>query len=139
MECFSIWAGPSSAAGWAAGLPKLEEVLELADPGRRAAATEDLRVAQAARIYFASVGRQVRFVIARDAILSGEQAPADLEHCRADLLRILDAEIAAARQLFALAQADSRIGYATENQYVYVPFDLVEKVINCEHLRNTLN
>lgn len=128
-----------TAAGWAAGLPKLEEVLELADPGRRAAATEDLRVAQAARIYFASVGRQVRFVIARDAILSGEQAPADLEHCRADLLRILDAEIAAARQLFALAQADSRIGYATENQYVYVPFDLVEKVINCEHLRNTLN
>ena len=31
-----------------------------------------------------------------------------------------------------------RVGYEAANHYFYVPLDLVEKVINCEHIRETL-
>ncbi len=42
--------------------------------------------------------------------------------------------IAAARELFALARADSRIGFESSNHYYYVPQDLIEKAINCDYV-----
>jgi hypothetical protein len=33
-----------------------------------------------------------------------------------------------------LTQEDSRIGFEASNQYVYVPLDLAEKIINCRWL-----
>ena len=39
-----------------------------------------------------------------------------------------------AKALFRLTSQDSRIGFEASNHYYYVPQDLVEKVINCEHL-----
>ena len=47
--------------------------------------------------------------------------------------QLLDHEITLARELFALTQQDSRIGFE-DNNYYYVPIDFVEKVINCEYI-----
>jgi hypothetical protein len=51
-----------------------------------------------------------------------------------ELERLLRREIAAARRMFALQMADSRLGFEASNQYYYVPMDLVEKVLNCRYL-----
>jgi hypothetical protein len=83
---------------------------------------EDLRLARAAGLHFRSVASQARFVIARNA------------NDRAAMARIAGDELQAARDLFPLARADSRIGFEPSNHYYYVPQDLVEKAINCEHL-----
>jgi hypothetical protein len=37
-----------------------------------------------------------------------------------------------------VAAADSRLGYEPSNHYFYVPLDLMEKVVNCEHVRSQL-
>ena len=121
------------ATGWSDGLAHLEDVVGLADPDRRASACEDLGIARAAQIHFASVAGQIRFILARDAVRGGDLSQADLKEKRAEMIHILDEEIEAAHQLFSLTEQDSRIGYATENQYVYLPLDLVEKVVNCEY------
>jgi hypothetical protein len=61
-------------------------------------------------------------VLARDA----GDAPA--------IKRLVEAERAAARRMFDLSKADSRIGFEASNHYYYVPLDFVEKVLNCEQV-----
>ena len=48
--------------------------------------------------------------------------------------RTSEAEVATAKELFALARDDSRIGFEASNHYYYVPQDLIEKAINCEYV-----
>ena len=126
------------ATRWSDGLPYLEQVVQLAEPGNRGSAADDLGVAQAAQLHFASVARQVRFVMARDALRGTDLSLDERTERQAEIRRICDAETEAARQLFELTSRDSRIGYASENQYIYTPLDLVEKVINCEHVRDRI-
>ncbi len=104
------------AEGWAEGVKQLEMV-----PGETA--DDDVRIARAAGLHFASVANQARFVIAREA---GR---------RDEMTRLLDAEARLARDLFDLTQQDSRLGFEASNQYYYTPLDLVEKVINCDYLK----
>jgi hypothetical protein len=68
--------------------------------------------------------------MARDK-LADSDAPAS----RAQLIRTLDEEILLARQMFDLAQQDSRIGFEAANHYFYIPLDLVEKVVSCEFIK----
>jgi hypothetical protein len=106
------------AAGWRQGLASLQAAIELApSPALEA----ERRVAEAAFLHFQSVANQVRFVLARDS---------DWARCE-ELLRD---EIALARRLFDLVNADSRIGFEATNHYYYTRLDLVEKVLNCRYL-----
>jgi hypothetical protein len=56
---------------------------------------------------------------------------------RQTIQELLDLEIAAAGQLYRIAATDSRIGYEASNHYFYVPHDLIEKILNCRHLKAT--
>jgi hypothetical protein len=87
---------------------------------------EELRFTEVAAIHFASVAHQTRFLMAR--------AAGDVTAMR----RQASAESSLAVRLHALQSADSRIGFEASNQYFYVPLDLVEKVINCQWLADTL-
>jgi hypothetical protein len=127
------WAGPYGpevlagqfekvAEGWKQGLIELEKAAAKAPPAGAEEAKSDLRFAKAAGLHFQSVANQTRFVIARDA--------RDV----AGMRRLAEAEGAVAKQLFALARDDSRIGFEASNHYYYVPQDLIEKAINCEYL-----
>ena len=100
---------------------------------QRATAALELSVGEAAAIHFRSVANQARFVMARRR-LKEAKAPADAQSARAELERLLRAEIALARRLHAVQSRDSRIGFEASNQYYYVPVDLAEKVINCHDL-----
>jgi hypothetical protein len=107
------------ASGWMEGV-------KLWDQLHGHAADEDRRLIHAAGLHFASSANQVRFILARQG------------NRRDAMIQLLDAEARLARELFALAQADSTIGFESSNQYYYTPLDLVEKVINCEHLKSVL-
>lgn len=87
---------------------------------------EEIRFTEVAAIHFASVANQSRFLIARAA---GNAAV---------MRRHVSAEASLAVRLHALQSSDSRIGFEASNQYFYVPLDLVEKVINCQWLADSL-
>ena len=123
------------AEGWSEGLDQMRRVVEQAGPNRRELAEADLGIARAVSCHFASVASQARFVMARDALAASENGSADRDRTVKQILHILSQETDAAKELYKIAKADSRIGYEASNQYFYVPLDLVEKVVNCEHLR----
>ena len=126
------------AEGWQAGLEAMQRVVDHTGDERRATAAGDLRVARAIQLHFASVAQQARFVMARDALAADDLDDDTRAGLRDELLAIAAAEIETAVALYPIAKADSRIGYEASNHYFYVPQDLVEKVVNCEYLREEL-
>jgi len=126
------------AQGWKAGLAAMQRVVDQAGAEQRSIAEGDLRIARAVQLHFASVAHQTRFVMARDA-LAADGLDEDTRTGLRDQLRAIAAdEIETAVALYAIAKADSRIGYEASNHYFYVPQDLVEKVVNCEYLLEEL-
>ncbi len=126
------------AQGWKDGLPALRQAVEKASPDKFADAEAELRFAEAACLHFRSVANQVRFTVARNALLSEKNSPGP-EQRKAlfrDMQKTVQDEIEIARRLFTLARADSRIGFEASNHYYYLPLDLVEKVINCRYIRD---
>ena len=124
------------AEGFRRGVTELQQAVEKTSEDRRKEAKADLRYARAAAITFQSVANQTRFVLARDALAksSNARSPDERRRLRAEIRRCLESEIVLARQLFALVQDDSRIGFEPSCQYFYLPLDLVEKVVNCRWL-----
>lgn len=121
------------ARGWADGDVALAEAVAAAPETLRVAAAADLRYARAAGIHFQSVANQVRFVSARDALISATN-DADRAVLKAEIKKVLESEIVLAKRLFALTLEDSRIGFEPSCQYFYLPLDLVEKVMDCRWL-----
>jgi hypothetical protein len=124
------------ADGWRLGIPDLKTAVEKAPAEYKDEVKAELRFAQVAANHFQSVANQTRFVLARNRLndasksLSTEQRRQILSQIRSIVL----SEIDLARQEFVLTQEDSRIGFEASNQYVYVPLDLAEKIINCRWL-----
>jgi hypothetical protein len=126
------------AAGWREGLALFQAAAAKANVSPyQANLREDAGLAEAAGLHFHSVANQVRFILARDALLSGARNDAERQAASVAIKRIVAEEIQDARQLFTLVCRDSRIGFEASNHYYYLPLDLVEKVINCEYVRNT--
>ncbi len=139
------WSGPypeevfvsqfeKVALGWKKGLNLFQKALQIPGVGtQHAQIAEDLILAKAAYLHFLSVAQQGRFILLREQWL---QNPDPFVYRQ--LRRLLEMEIHSAVQLHALALADSRIGFEASNQYYYLPQDLLEKIINCEHLLGEL-
>lgn len=121
------------ARGWVPGIEALEMAAANAPEDRAEDAHADLRYARAAAIHFQAVANQARFVIARDA-LAGAGSEESHAASRGEIRRVLESEIALARELFDLVRLDSRIGFEPSCQYFYLPLDLVEKAVNCRWL-----
>jgi hypothetical protein len=100
---------------------------------QRTAVAQELNVGEAAAIHFRSIANQTRFILARRQLKTAN-APERAQSARAELGRLLRAEMGLARRLHAIQSRDSRIGFEASNQYYYVPVDLAEKVINCHDL-----
>jgi hypothetical protein len=116
------WRGPYSPDVFIEQFDKTARLLDIAIDRFAAigsVADDDRRMAEVMRVSFASCANQARFVVAREA---GD---------RDEMRRIATAEIDLAVEQHRLASEDSRIGFEATNQYIYVPIDLVEKVINC--------
>jgi len=124
--------------GWEKGLADLQEAQDAtATPTRRTNLHTDLVLAEAAGLHFRSVANQIRFVMARNTLLSGSLQDAERKTCVETARNVLQDEIQTASHLFALTLQDSRIGFEASNHYYYLPLDLVEKVINCRYILDT--
>ncbi len=118
-------------SGWTDGLALLNKAADAAPADRKAEAQADLRVAEAALLHFQSVVNQSKFVFLRNQALENE-ANRELKAANfAQLKSIAADEARIARRMFTLASQDSRIGFEASNQYLYVPTDFLEKVLNC--------
>lgn len=126
------------AEGWSVGIAFFNKVLQASDEKKKDIAQADWRIAKAAYLHFASVSNQGHFVMARDALLANNQSGAEKHSLKNQINTILDDEITLARELFEITRVDSRIGFEASNQYYYVSQDLMEKVINCEFVRQKL-
>lgn len=116
------------AKGWQQGIDHLARAVADAPQPNRSAAQADLRLARATHAIFRSVRNQARFVLLRNHPKSN--APA--------LVALLNDEMSAAESLYHLAKDDSRIGFEAANQYFFVPNDLLEKLVQCQFLKNHL-
>jgi hypothetical protein len=123
---------------WAQGLPFLQNALAVADSSHRAVLHADLGLAEAAWCHFASVANQASFIIARDTMQSPTCSEDEANLTHHEMMRLLDEEIRLAQKLYDLTRQDSRIGFEASNQYFYTPLDLVEKVLNCEFIRQQI-
>jgi hypothetical protein len=88
-----------------------------------------MSVATAAAIHFRTTANQARFVELREQLQKSPDTS-----LRDEIIQVLRSEIDLARQLYRIQSADSRIGFEATNHYFYIPQDLLEKIINCEHL-----
>lgn len=113
------------AESWREGLDIFRERV-LATSTNRQVAEDDLRLASAAYLHIRSAANQTRFIIDRES--------GDKDRWAATRKRIASAELEVARRMFSLVRQDSRIGYEASNHYFYYPFDLVEKIINCDYV-----
>lgn len=111
--------------GWRPGLRTLGDAAEDAHGPYAAALRELSDVAWAAYCHLRTVYLQTVFVRRRN-----EQGFVLDESTRA----LVREEIELAKTLYAIMRRDSRIGFEATNHYYYTANDLVEKVLNCEHL-----
>lgn len=112
---------------WSAGLIAMRRALRLADtPEARDRLAGDINVANAALLHCRSVWCQSEFIANR-----GER-PTEAGNAAA-------VDRALAHLFFDLVRQDSRIGYEASNHYYYYPLDLVEKVINCQYVLDSMS
>lgn len=113
--------------GWAEGLEKLAVATEHVPADKAANLADLVNVAEAAYCHFRSTYLQVRFIHLRG------QAPGD--GIRGEILALLAEEMELAKRLLGIIRRDSRIGFEASNHYYYSESSLLEKMINCQCLR----
>ena len=114
---------------WQEGLKTLDDARAAVQPADAPTLNDLHRIATAAWCHFRSTYLQISFVRRRAR---------PQEHI-ATLNDIVDEEIQLAKTLLSLVRQDSRIGFEASNHYYYTQNDLIEKVINCECIRQQLN
>jgi len=128
------------AEGWKQGIDKLEEAalfIDQSDIGKQTAFMDLLYVAKAAGCHFTTTFLQSKFVKIRNKLkICTDQL--QFNSLKGQLIAILDEEIEVAKTLYDIVRSDSRIGFEASNHYFYTAQDLMEKVINCEDVRQKL-
>ena len=85
----------------------------------RETAERDGIVFRAATLHFRTSVDQADFIQARDR--------GDVPAMRAAARR----ELVTAKEMLDLVRRESTLGYESSNRYMYVPNDLLEKILNC--------
>ncbi len=119
------------AEGFASAARRLQSVLAgAADVRATWEARREAGLMQACALHWQSVALQSRYVLLRATAPAGT-VPAP------EVRALLEREVQAARTLWRLQSADSRLGFEASNQYYYIPLDLAEKVLNCRWLQHS--
>jgi hypothetical protein len=112
--------------GWKQGLDILDQTEGAVATEKRPAFDELRRMARAAYCHFRSTYLQTAFIRVRN-----RNDTDSLERIGA----ILDEELELAIVLCRLKGEDARIGFEASNHYYYTRNDLMEKILNVEHLK----
>lgn len=124
------------AALWEPGIEAFRRAVQHASPEKRRTALKDLDVVETCYLHFKSVAGQIQFYRLRAAYKAAqaEARPALAEH----MAKIAREEIDLATRQYAIARRNSEIAFEASNQYYYRPLDLVEKILNCRYIIDTL-
>ncbi|WP_409340803.1 hypothetical protein [Paenibacillus sp. MBLB4367] len=128
------------ADGWKRGIGILQEaepLIDCSDSRKKAAFFDLLHVVKAAYCHFKTSHLQTKFVRLRDKLDTAIDEP-QFQAIKAQLYVIIEEEIELAKELYDIVRNDSRIGFEASNHYFYTAQDLMEKVINCMHVRQRL-
>lgn len=120
------------AARWRTGLEVLRKAVTLAPKDGRRAAQLELAIAQTCQTHFESTANQVEFYLLRDEMAQASE-PRRAE-IRRSMIGVAKRERELSRAQFLVARRESLIGYEASNHYYYTPWDLVEKMLNCERV-----
>jgi hypothetical protein len=115
---------------WEQSLPNFRQAVGMTPAAKRERAQEDLAIAETCAMHFRSTANQVEFYILRD----GPGGAAARQRMRT----IAEQELELARRQYMLAKRHSVIAYEASNHYYYRPADLIEKIISCRHLLDTV-
>ena len=126
------------AKGFTEGIEKLERAVALAPRPHRYDIEAELRYAKVCRLHFASVANQVRFTMLRNEGNAAETSEERKEALRKEMIPIVENELVLAQELYRLTLRDSSIGFESTNQYFYVPNDLLEKMVSCQKILDSL-
>jgi hypothetical protein len=124
------------AAKWRTGLETLERVVAQAPLTKKKHAERELAIAKTCQIHFESTANQVEFYLLRDRLpdLSGDER----KRAQQRMIGIARHERDLSREQYFVARGESLIGYEASNHYYYTPLDLVENMLNCEHLERQI-
>lgn len=123
--------------GWKRGIDRLIRARPDVPDDRRAEFSALWSAAVGAYCHFRSTYLQISFVLHRDRMRRAKSPQVRRRECR-KLLDIVEEEKHMAHLLYGLVQRDSSIGYEASNHYYYTAKDLLEKVLNCRHVRGEL-
>jgi hypothetical protein len=115
------------AAKWRTGLDILEKAA-----GPQKAARLELAIAQTCHTHFESCANQIEFYLLRDELPQASEARQN--EIRSRMIRLAERERELSHTQFLVARRESLIGYEASNHYYYTPWDLVEKMLNCDHV-----
>lgn len=120
------------AAKWASGVELLTHAAERVPKNNQRAARLELAIARTCHTHFESTANQIEFYLLRDE----REHAAELrrETIRQRMIALAERERELARQQFLVTRRESLIGYEASNHYYYTPWDLVEKMLNCDHV-----
>ena len=120
------------AAHWGTGLKILKTARDRAPQTRQLAAKLEFSIAQTCQTHFESVANQIEFYLLREE-LNAAIGPRWAQ-IRDQMIGLAERERELSRLQFVVARKESRIGYEASNHYYYTPWDLVEKMLNCDHV-----
>jgi len=113
---------------WKQGLDTLTEIGNNIHKDYIDSYSELHRVAETCYLHFRSAYLQIMF----------NRLRSEKEKNIKELLLLLDEESALAARLWHLCRKDSRLGFEASNHYYYTLNNLMEKVLNCRYLRNSI-
>lgn len=118
------------AAQWRTGLDTLEKAAAAAPVTQRKAAQLELAIARTCHAHFESTANQIEFYLLRDQLPNAGDARR--REIRVRMIALAERERELSRTQFLVARRESLIGYEASNHYYYTPWDLVEKMLNCD-------
>lgn len=127
------------ANGFSEAAPLLEEAAKQAKAAYQSSTCDDVRYVKTVQIQFESMANQTRFIKLRDKYYLEGTSAEEKGQIVEQMQKLAAREMELASQLATLMQQDSKIGYESANQYLFVQNDLWEKVLNCQHVIDTLS
>ena len=128
--------GPSRTAavfrqmsrGWSRAVERLRIAEARMNETQRLRAQRDLRIIEAAGLYFDSIAAIIRYYEMRNNHFPN----------REELRGNVEQQLKTAERFLTLCQGDSRIGFEASLGYMYLPLDVREKIVACRYLLNGL-
>ncbi|MDO4585996.1 MAG: hypothetical protein Q4C95_01725 [Planctomycetia bacterium] len=124
--------------GFLEGAQILQKAASFASELQKTEAANQVRYAKAVGLIFGSVSNQVRFILLRNEFLNKGTNLERKAEISDQMKTILRNEIEFAKEMYFLTLEDSRIGFEATNHYWFTSLDLIEKVISCQQILDSL-